>query len=117
MTRYFARSKLADTFYGQRVENHPSEPTTEFEVIGVTTDLITAARVPTDKRRFRTVHVFSRHTGLTDDGWAHAAYFGRWRWPTLTFRGKEKAIAWITFLTLVAICVLIATWPIAAFSS
>lgn len=109
MTRYFANPKLADTFYGQPVDS--AGPVTEFEVIGSTRHLITAARVPTDARRIRTIHIFNRHTGRSDDGlWGHVASFRKPWFPGLSVKGKRVAIAWISFLTIAAICVLIATW-------
>ena len=103
MTAYFRDPKLGGTFYGQPVKASPTSAVEEFDIVGVTDDFITAAR-PATRTRIGTLHVFSRHTGCSMDGWAHVAWFQR----PVNRRRRKKIAAVLILLTVLAGCVFIA---------
>lgn len=107
MPAYFRDAKQGDTFYGQPVDSSPAAPVIEFTVIGVTEDFITAC-IPATRTNVGTVHVFSRHTGISIDGWAHVKAADR-RWRINHF--QNKALIGLGFvLTVLLACVLIRVW-------
>ncbi len=103
MTAYFRDPKLGGTFYGQPLEASPTTAVEEFDIVGITDDFITAARAPT-RTRVGTIHVFSRHTGCSVDGWAHVAWFQR----PVNRRRRIRIAAVVFLLTLAGVCVFLA---------
>lgn len=104
MPAFFARARIGNTFYGQQMESSPASPIYEFDVVGVTEDFVTAARIPVGVTQIRTIHVFSRHTGCSSDGWAHVSWFRK----PINHRRRKKIVAWAILLTILLGCVLFA---------
>lgn len=108
---YFKYARLGDTFYGQPTKSPATAPISEFNIIGVTEDFVTAVRLAqsreTQTRYPNSIHVFSRHTGQSTCGWAHVSTFRRARVNFFTRKRVNIAAAWISLLTIVLLCALI----------
>jgi hypothetical protein len=105
--RYFAKAKLGETFYGQPSGSTSGAPIVEFEIIGMSDDFVTAARIAQSKNELRypkSLHVFSRHTGESRCGWAHVSTFSRRVNP---FWPSPLGWAYISLLTILGLCVLL----------